>query len=48
MPTSTSGTGEALGAAKAIDRAMPRVTTAQLVVVSSRVRQAVERETSAR
>ena len=43
MPTSTKGSGEASGEEKVIDSATPKVTTGQLVVVSSRVRQTVER-----
>ncbi len=42
-PTSTSGSGEASGDANEIDSATPNVTTAQLVVVSRRVRQMVLR-----
>ena len=42
-PTSRSGRGEASGLEKFVDRAMPIVTIAQLVVLSSRVLQIVER-----
>ena len=41
MPTRISGRGEASGDENEIDSATPSVTTAQLVVVSSRVRQIV-------
>ena len=43
IPTSTNGTGEDSGAANVIDSAIPSETTAQFVVVSSRVRQCVDR-----
>ena len=43
MPTRTSGKGEALAEEKVMERAMPSVTTDQLVVLSSRVRQIVLR-----
>ena len=43
MPTRTSGNGDAWGEEKVIDSATPSVTTDQFVVVSSRVRQMVER-----
>ena len=42
-PTSTKGSGEASGEEYEIDSATPSVTTDQLVVVSSRVRQIVLR-----
>ena len=43
IPTRTSGSGEALGDENVMERATPNVTTAQLVVVSNRVRQTVLR-----
>jgi len=42
-PTSAMGRGEACALLKVADRAMPVVTTAQLVVLSSRVRHTVLR-----
>jgi len=42
-PTSTIGKGEASALMKVADSAMPVVTTAQFVVLSRRVRQAVLR-----
>ena len=42
-PTRSSGKGDAPGEEKVMDKATPSVTTAQFVVVSSRVRQTVER-----
>mgnify|MGYP000020476702 CR=1 FL=1 len=46
--TSTSGSGEASGLEKVTETAMPNATTAQLVVLSRRVRQIVLRYTSPR
>ncbi len=43
MPTRIRGKGEASGVEKVIESATPSVTTDQLVVVSKRVRQTVER-----
>jgi hypothetical protein len=47
-PTSTSGSGDAVSLLKVSDSANPVVTTAQLVVASSRVRDTVLRYSSPR